>query len=673
MSADRRDRISLEVLTGRTAAWREWALGPSRVDGGDVCGMAGEVARAEPWRHMAEPHSLDGAPAQHAVRSHRRGVVRGLAVVLSLLALLLTSSALNWVTTARAAEDGPKRAVIVSGPVGALTTKYKNYAKDIAAAAEAQGMVVKRLLYPNATPKSVKRWANGADLFVYVGHGNGWPSPFPPFQERTKNGIGISPVDPDKRTPYNVLYKGADWLKANIEFAPNAVVILKGLSYASGNASSGMPIPSRSVAIERVDNYANGFLASGARVVWHLGWQLGADVVNALYQEDATMDAVFMTRYREGVNPLNGWIGWKPGYYASQRVPGAEIHIDPDPTYGYLRAVSGDLSFTTTEWRDASSVPEDTEAPVISDLSAAQAPITVATGDQELPIFTPNGDGLSDSIKIRHTLSEPAFLDVRVMKDGNVVRRMTLWSLRGKGASSWDGRRDDGEYVGEGSFRIAVTPRDRAGNVGETVAVRVKAISALKAPIAMPPLFDPTDGDDLASTTILKAKLIRPGTVSWHVMDSSGAIVRHGLDKVPAQPGPVRFVWDGKDDDGQPLPRGKYTARVRVIRPQGAYGHDIKVRIGPFRLIPSSWSLKRGDSVKLTVVTAEPVKGKVTIVANRKGFKKVKLFVRKINDKKFTARYKTRTVGKAGKLKIRVSSTDKGGGTQTQFFILKLR
>jgi len=635
--------------------------------------MAGEGARAEDRLQMPEPRRLGDARASHAVQLHRRGIVRGLAVVLSLLALLLTSSAMNWVTPASAAEDAPKRAVIVSGPVGSLTTKYKNYAKAIAAAAEAQGMTVKRLLYPNSTTASVKKWANGADLFVYVGHGNGWPSPFPPFQERTKNGIGISPMDPDKRSRYKVLYKGADWLKANIELAPNAVVILSHLSYASGNASSGMAIPSRSVAIERIDNYANGFLASGARVVWHLGWQLGADVVDALYQEDSTMDAVFMTRYREGVNPLNGWIGWKPGYIASQRVPGAEIHIDPDPTYGYLRGVSGDLSFTTTEWRDADAVPDDTVAPVVSDLSATQAPITVATGNEELPIFTPNGDGLSDSIKIRHTLSEPAFLDIRVMKDGNAVRRMSVWSLRGQGSSSWDGRRDDGGYVGEGSFRIAVTPRDRAGNTGQTESVKVKAISALKAPIAMPPLFDPTDGDDLASSSILKAKLIRPGTVSWHVMDRSGSVVRHGLDKVPAEPGPVRFVWDGKDDDGQPLPQGRYTARVRVFRPQGSYGHDITVRIAPFKLTPSKWSLRRGESVKLVVETAEPVKGKVTITANRQGLKKVQLFVKKVNDKKFTARYKTRTAGKAGQLKVRVSSTDKGGGKQAKIFILKLR
>ena len=43
--------------------------------------------------------------------------------------------------------------------------------------------------------------------------------------------------------------------------------------------------------------------------VWALGWQPGADVIRALNRDDATMDAIFMMRYREPSNPRNGWIG----------------------------------------------------------------------------------------------------------------------------------------------------------------------------------------------------------------------------------------------------------------------------------------------------------------------------------------------------------------------------
>jgi flagellar hook assembly protein FlgD len=328
---------------------------------------------------------------------------------------------------------------------------------------------------------------------------------------------------------------------------------------------------------------------------------------------------------------------------------------------------------TTTRWREGGAAPPDHEPPVISAVSASQAPVTVATGSEQLPVFTPNDDGLSDTIKIKHVLSEPAFLDVRVYKEGNRVRRYSVFSLRGAGSTTWNGRRDDGNLVGEGNFRITITPSDRAGNKGDTAAVRVRVLSSIKKPTVNPGLFDPTDGDELASTTALKARLIRPGTVSWLIRDKGGNVVRRGIDAVDREPGDVRFVWDGTDDDGQMLPQGKYTGRIRVTRPGGTYGHDVTIRMTPFRLRSSKWTIKRGQTAKLTIESAEPLKGEPLVTANQPGKKKFGLTVKKVNDKKFTAVLKTRTGGKAGEVKIRIKGTDKRGGVQWVLVPIKLR
>jgi flagellar hook assembly protein FlgD len=660
------------VVTERTAMNTAGVVGPSRPPITDLLGMAGGVSRVQApldmWGHQSRD---DRAGSSERARGH--DALRVAAIVLSVVALLLTSSALNWVASASAQEEPALlKAVIVVGPTHSLTNRFLGYGRAMADAAEAQGMEVKRLFHPYATKKRVKKHAQGANLFIYVGHGNGWPSPFPPFQEVTKNGLGLNPNSGERSTS-NVKYSGADWLRENIAFSPNAVVILSHLSYASGNASSGMPIPSRATAVERIDNFANGFLAIGARVVFALGWQPGADVIDALNQENATMDRIFMTRYRTGVSPLNGWIGTNPGYYESVRTPGADIHIDPSSSAGYLRGLSGELDFSTGEWRGGEPPPPDTEAPVLSGLEIRPDAATVATGSAELPVFTPNGDGLSDNVVADLTLSEKAFVDVKIFKGENKGREWTRFHYRGDSTVVWDGRRDDGEYIGEGTFKITLRPRDRADNVGKRVSVEVIALASLKSPSVEPSLVHSADQDGLVDTARFKARLIRPGSVRWVVKDAAGAVVRRGIDGVDYEIGFVKWVWDGRNDAGQLLPAGEYTSRVRVTRPAGTYGHDVTVRLQPFRLRSPSDTLKRGQSMTVTIRSAEPLAGKARVRIKQSGVKSYPAKVKKVSRTKFKITVEARQSGRTGPLKVSVAGTDIEGGEQAQRFTLTVR
>ena len=131
---------------------------------------------------MSHPSRPGDRLPSRAPTPGRRELRRLVILVVAVATILLSSSALGFVSAARAQEPEPppKRAVIVAGPVHSATSRYRDYAEAIARAAEAEGMEVKRVFHPNATPSRVKRLANGADFFAYAGHGNGWPSPFPP-------------------------------------------------------------------------------------------------------------------------------------------------------------------------------------------------------------------------------------------------------------------------------------------------------------------------------------------------------------------------------------------------------------------------------------------------------------------------------------------------------------
>ncbi|HUS22640.1 MAG TPA: hypothetical protein VMZ66_11595, partial [Aeromicrobium sp.] len=125
--------------------------------------------------------------------------------------------------------------------------------------------------------------------------------------------------------------------------APGAVVVMLHGCYTSGNGLWGTPIPTTEIARERVDNYASGWLAVGAGAVF--GFQYGSrlKVSELLMTTDTTIDLMFMTD-REHV-------GWNDLYFDSERTVGATIHLDPDPTLGYLRSITGDLEMTTADWR----------------------------------------------------------------------------------------------------------------------------------------------------------------------------------------------------------------------------------------------------------------------------------------------------------------------------------
>jgi hypothetical protein len=231
------------------------------------------------------------------------------------------------------------KVVIVVGPVGASTANYIYNARKLAAQARSYGATVYEVYSPHATWARVRSVAQGAKLFIYLGHGNGYPSPYGAFSKYSKDGLGLNSTDGSSRHTYY----GEYYLVRDLHLAPNAVVILNRLCYAAGNSEWGTANPTKATAIQRVDNYGAGFLRTGARAVFAEGINSAGYILYSLFRTTRTIKQTFW------VDPARS--GAYDFSFSSRRTPGKVALMDPSSPGRYYRSVIGDLGMTAASWR----------------------------------------------------------------------------------------------------------------------------------------------------------------------------------------------------------------------------------------------------------------------------------------------------------------------------------
>ena len=125
-----------------------------------------------------------GAQRASSTRSARLAV---LSLAFALMAAVGVAA-----NPAPAAAAGMK-VVVVAGPVESSTAKYVANAQRYAAQARNYGATVIEIYSPNATWARVKAAAQGANVLIYLGHGNGSPNPYGAWNaEDSKDGMGLN-------------------------------------------------------------------------------------------------------------------------------------------------------------------------------------------------------------------------------------------------------------------------------------------------------------------------------------------------------------------------------------------------------------------------------------------------------------------------------------------------
>jgi len=244
----------------------------------------------------------------------------------ALVLVLLASVGATVPSVAVAAEA---KVVIIVGATHGATARYRDFADRAYAEATKYTSNVVKVYSPNATWARVKSAVSGASIVIYFGHGNGWPSPYtfdPNYT--TKNGFGLNATEGNG--DYNNKYYGEPYV-STLDLAPGAVVMLHHLCYAAGNSEPGQAEPSISVAQQRVDNYASGFLRAGAAAVIADGHAGPEGYLQAMFTTQQPLESMWANQPTANGNIVS---------FASERTPGATAYQDPrTPTSGFYRSI----------------------------------------------------------------------------------------------------------------------------------------------------------------------------------------------------------------------------------------------------------------------------------------------------------------------------------------------
>ena len=216
--------------------------------------------------------------------------------------------------------------------------------------------------------------------------------------------------------------------------------------------------------------------------------------------------------------------------------------------------------------------------------STAQSPVIVldtqapaATISAAYTLFSPNGDGLKDTVPISQSTSSETRWVGTVTDANNTVVRSYEW----QGAApdfAWDGKDSNGNLVPDGTYTYTLAATDDAGN-STTASIPGIRVDTRPTPVfvsADQAGFSPNgDGvlDTIGFNTVVglsdgistwKFEIAPAGTGGSNSATAPTVRTFSGAGSVPSS-----FVWDGKSDSGTLAPDGTYVGSLTVQYAKG--------------------------------------------------------------------------------------------------------
>ena len=306
----------------------------------------------------------------------------------------------------------------------------------------------------------------------------------------------------------------------------------------------------------------------------------------------------------------------------------------------------------------------DTHGRIAVDTSPSQL-LSLAPAAATALSFSPNGDGYRDTVAVNATTSEPGSIAVSIRDaNGAILKTWTVVSRGAPTSVTWDGRDASGQFAPDGRYVISVAPLDAGGNAGIAQERTVSLVAALSRVTSSVPVFYPQDRDSLAPSTTLSFTLARPMTVTWTLRDAAGRIVDTHLAAAALPAGSQSWVFDGRRSDGTMLPAGRYLSYVTARDGSVVVSQSVSFEADAFLVKPSDATPGRGQTITVTVSSAEPLSARPRLSVYEPGLAAWSATLSRVSGSIYRATIRLKTGGGAGAVSFKVTGVDVAGASQ---------
>jgi len=186
-------------------------------------------------------------------------------------------------------------------------------------------------------------------------------------------------------------------------------------------------------------------------------------------------------------------------------------------------------------------------------------------------VFTPNGDGERDYVGLHFEMTRSCPMDILVFDANNepvaVLQQKKAMPV-GDAVALWQGRDDEKADLPSGWYTVrfvAHSSRERLPQ-GELKVLLDRGL--VQNAHAFPHTFSP-NGDGFDDELEIGYTLESKATVTLRLLRKDGSVLKVLAENVEQEPGWLTLRWDGRGQDGEIVPDGKYDFEIRPKYPTG--------------------------------------------------------------------------------------------------------